>query len=137
MNLLVYAFNRSAPQHSRAAAWWEQQVNGTQMVGIPWPVLQGFIRLLTGRQIVETPYTAHEIFEVVEEWWIRPSVRLLEPSRETYRLFRFLMESYNLAGSSSSDAVIASFALEHGARLASNDTDFLRFRELRVFNPLQ
>jgi toxin-antitoxin system PIN domain toxin len=137
VNLLVYAFNRSAPLHKKAASWWEDQINGGQAIGVPWPVFAAFVRLMTGRLILEDPYTPREVFEIAAEWWARPNVRLLEPTAETYRRFRALMEAYELSGSATSDALIASFALEHRARLATNDTDFLRFRELRVVNPLQ
>lgn len=134
-NLLVYAFNASAPHHRQAVAWWEEQLNGTGPVVVCWPVLQGFVRLLTGRHIVEEPYLASELLALIDQWWKRPNVRLLAPSQQTYSLFRGLMETHQLAGSASTDALIAAHALEHGATLVSNDTDFARFSGLRVFNP--
>lgn len=72
----------------------------------------------------------------MEQWWKRPNVRFLAPSRQTYRIFRGFMETHQLAGSASTDALIAAHALEHSAILNSNDTDFGRFTELRVVNPL-
>lgn len=135
-NLLIYAFNASAPHHREAAAWWEEEVNSGAPVGVCWPVFQGFIRLLSGRHIVEEPYSAGELFAIAEEWWERPGVRLLSPSQDTYRIFRELMETCSIAGSAATDALIAAFALEHRGRLHSNDTDFLRFPGLKVVNPL-
>lgn len=82
------------------------------------------------------PYSAEEIFEIADEWWLRPSVRLLEASAATYRIFRNLMRDHQLGGTRSTDALIAAFALEHSAVLASNDSDFLRFPGLRLQNPL-
>ncbi len=135
-NLLIYAFNSSAPLHKRAAAWWEQQLNEAKPVGVCWPVFQAFLRLLTSRTIVEEPYTAAELFEVAGEWWVRPTVRLLAPTSQTYRIYRGLMETYALSGNAATDALIAAFALEHGGRLVTNDTDFFRFEDLTVENPL-
>ncbi len=134
-NVLIYAFNASAPLHKKAAAWWEDQVNASRPIGICWPVFQAFLRLLTSRTIVEKPYTASQLFKIAEEWWERPTVRLLSPSSATYRLFRELMENHSLSGGSGTDALIAAFALEHAGRLISNDTEFLRFSELVVENP--
>lgn len=134
-NVLIYAFNASAPLHKEAAGWWEEQVNAARPIGICWPVFQAFVRLLTSRTIVERPYTAGQLFDLAEEWWERPTVRLLAPSSETYRLFRELVQTYKLSGGATTDALIAAFALEHSGRIISNDTDFLRFSELTVENP--
>ncbi len=46
------------------------------------------------------------------------------------------METYALSGNAATDALIAAFALEHGGRLVTNDTDFFRFEDLTVENPL-
>ncbi|MEW6277103.1 MAG: hypothetical protein AB1758_00670 [Candidatus Eremiobacterota bacterium] len=35
-NLLIYAFNASAPLHRKAARWWEAQVNNGLPVGVCW-----------------------------------------------------------------------------------------------------
>ncbi|MEW6277102.1 MAG: PIN domain-containing protein [Candidatus Eremiobacterota bacterium] len=99
-------------------------------------VLQAFLRLLTNRTIMEEPYPAGELFEVVDEWWTRPGLLLLAPTERTYAIFRDLMVRYDLSGSAATDALIAAFAIEHQGKLLSNDTDFLRFEELEVENPL-
>jgi toxin-antitoxin system PIN domain toxin len=133
--VLIFAYNASAPLHIKASGWWEREVNRRARLGISWPVFQAFLRLLTNPKIVEEPYTAAEIFAVAEGWWSRPNIELLEPTRETYKHFRHLMERYGLAGGISTDALIGAYAIEHGARVVTNDTDFLRFEEVRVLNP--
>ena len=45
VDLLVYAYNPDAPRHTDARRWWEGLVNGVEIVGIPWVVSTGFIRL--------------------------------------------------------------------------------------------
>lgn len=137
VNLLVYTFNASAPNHVKSARWWEDVVNSGTVAGVCWPVFQGFVRLLTNRQIVTEPYRAGELFTIAGAWWSRPNVRLLAPTSETYRIFRELMEVHDLSGAASTDALIAAHAIEHDAVLATNDTDFLRFPGLRVENPLK
>ena len=136
VNILVYAYNGSAPFHRKALDWWEATVNKGTPIGVCWPVFQGFVRLLGGRRVVVDPYSAEELFAIAEQWWIRPTVRLLAPTEATYAHFRSLMESYDLTGNMATDALIASFALEHRATLVTNDTDFQRFKELRLNNPL-
>src|SRR6058998_2427755 len=99
LNLLVYAFNSDAPHHEQAASWWEESLNNEERVGIPWLVLVGFIRLLSGRIIVKTPFPVKNLFEIAEDWLALPHVTLLEPTLRTYSVMRKLMESQSLPGS--------------------------------------
>jgi predicted nucleic acid-binding protein len=55
LNLLVYAYNASAPHHASARHWWEDTVGGHQPVGIPWVVALGFLRILTSRVVMVQP----------------------------------------------------------------------------------
>jgi len=97
--------------------------------------MQGFIRLMSGRSLLAKPYSPKEVFQICQEW-LDHNVLLLGPSAQTWAIFRNLTEKYHLVGSATSDALIAAFAVEHRARLATNDTDFARFKELRTLNPL-
>ena len=38
-NLLVYAYVAFLSQHARAREWFDEQLNGAAMVGLPWPSL--------------------------------------------------------------------------------------------------
>jgi uncharacterized protein len=44
-NLLVYAHVGSFPQHERARAWLDEQLNGNGPVGLPWNSLLAFFAL--------------------------------------------------------------------------------------------
>ena len=46
-NLLVYAYNDGAPQHNDARQWWEELISGNEVIGLPWVVTTGFVRLMT------------------------------------------------------------------------------------------
>ena len=54
-NLLIYAHVQSFPQHARARAWLDSRLNGSAQVGLPWPSLLGFLRLVTNRRVFERP----------------------------------------------------------------------------------
>lgn len=123
--------------HEAASRWWSELLNGTRPVGICWPVLQGFIRLLTSTRVVPDPYSAGDLFELVDEWWTRPNVRRLEADNRVYETFRRLVCEHRLPGSDTTDALIAAHAISHSATLHTNDTDFQRFAELRWRNPLR
>lgn len=34
VNLLVYAYDETSKQHAQARPWWEDRLNGSQMVGL-------------------------------------------------------------------------------------------------------
>jgi len=50
-NLLVYAHVATFPQHNKARAWLDDRLNGTAAVGIPWPSILTFVRLVTNQRI--------------------------------------------------------------------------------------
>ncbi len=52
VNVLVYAHDETSRHHAKARLWWENQLNGTQMIGLSWVGLLGFIRLLTNPRIL-------------------------------------------------------------------------------------
>ncbi len=54
-NILLYAANRAAPEHDRAAEWLETQLNGTTRVGLPWESLTGFYRIATNPRAMRRP----------------------------------------------------------------------------------
>ena len=56
-NLLLYAANRSAPEHEPARAWLDDHLSGTARVGLPWPSLLAFVRLVSNPLVVRHPET--------------------------------------------------------------------------------
>lgn len=132
LNILIYAYNSSAAEHKKTKAWWEKQINSGELIGIPWVVLLGFIRLLSGTRIVEEPYKAEELFKIIDSWLEYPNVQLLEQTAESYSLLKSTMIKLNLSGSSTTDAAIAAIAAANKGVLATNDTDFLRYKNLEI-----
>ena len=54
-NLLLYAKVSDYPQHARARSWLEAHLNGPTRVGMPWPSLLAFLRLITNPRLFDTP----------------------------------------------------------------------------------
>ena len=50
-NLLVYAHVSSMPQHDLAREWLDERLNGPAPVGLPWPSLLAFVRLVTNPRV--------------------------------------------------------------------------------------
>lgn len=135
-NLLVYAYADSFPQHSAARAWLDRHLNGTARVGLPWPTLLAFVRLVSNPRIFERPVSVTDAWHQVEAWLARPPAWIPLP---TERHAAALGPLLRIAGRSGlvPDAHLAALAMEHGLLLCSTDGDFARFPGLRWENPLQ
>ena len=136
LNLLVYAHSAGAPRHEPARRWWEDLVNGTERVGVPWIVAAGFVRLLTHPNVLSTPAAPEDAVDLMAEWFRSPSVVPLNPGRQHIAIFRNMLAAAGVAANLVTDAHIAALAIEHQAEVHSNDGDFARFPGLRWRNPL-
>lgn len=136
LNLVLYAHNRDAPQHAAAHAWWEDLLNGTEPVVIPWIVVLGFVRLGTNRAALINPMSSTTALAYVRAWFARAHVERLEPGPQHLDLLDRLLSAAGAAGNLTTDAHLAALAIEHQCELHSNDNDFARFPGLRWRNPL-
>jgi toxin-antitoxin system PIN domain toxin len=136
INLLVYAYNRHAPHHAEAKVWWEELLNGSDPVGIPWAVVCGFVRLMTHPAVLVNPLDPGPTLLHVRSWFERPLVEVLEPGPRHLEIFERLLTSLGVAANLTTDAHLAAIAIEHQCELHSNDADFSRFPGLRFRNPL-
>jgi toxin-antitoxin system PIN domain toxin len=67
-NVLVYARVAESRQHDAARRWLDGRLNGTAPVGLPWPSLLAFVRLVSNPRIFERPDTVAGAWQQVEEW---------------------------------------------------------------------
>jgi toxin-antitoxin system PIN domain toxin len=134
-NLLIYAHVQSAPQHRRARQWLDAQLNGTARVGMPWPSLLGFLRIVTNPRVFPKAEPIHDAWGQVEAWLKCPVVWIPQPAVDHPEILR---EMLRFATSSQlvPDAHLAALAVEHGLTLCSTDGDFARFQRLSWNNPL-
>ena len=87
LSLLVYAHSTGAPLHEPARRWWEDLVNGTERVGVPWLVAAGFVRLLTHPNVLNTPAAPEHAVDLMAEWFRSPSVTPLNPGTQHIAIF--------------------------------------------------
>jgi len=136
VNLLLYAYDASSPQHPRARAWLEERLSGSETLAFSWLVLLAFVRLGTSPRVFATPFTVGEALDRVDAWLGQPNATILEPGPRHPAILRDLLEPLGTAANLTSDAHLAALAIEHGAELGSADRDFARFPGLRHVNPL-
>ncbi len=136
VNILIYAYDESSKQHAQAKEWWKNQLNGTQMVGLSWVVLLGFIRIMTHPRIYENPYSPPEILKIIGSWLDQPHVKIILPSDQHFARLSELLIRVGTAGNLMTDAHLAALAMERGLILQTTDADFARFPNVKWKNPL-
>lgn len=136
VNLLLYAYDASAAQHTRARPWLEERLSGVEAFGFAWATLLAFVRLVTSPRVFESPLRVDESLDLVEAWLAAPCATVLHPGPRHAVLLRQLLAPLGTAGNLTTDAHLAALALEHDAELCSADADFSRFPGLRWSNPL-
>ena len=135
-NLLIYSYDAQSPFHDSAFRWWEGLVNGSEIVGIPWIVSVGFVRLITHPRILESPRSHLTAVEYVRDWSQHPHIIPVTPGTDHMSYFWRNLDAAGAGGNLAPDAHIAALAMENQAELHSNDSDFGRFPGLKWVNPL-
>jgi toxin-antitoxin system PIN domain toxin len=136
-NLLLYAYNTDAKEHTRARRWLESVLSGTDLVGLCWQTITAFIRIGTNPRAFPKPFSISEATEIVSNWMALPSVTMLLPGERHWLILGKLLTEGQAYGPLVMDAHLAALAIEHGAILYTNDRDFSRFSGLQQLNPLE
>ena len=136
-NLLLYAYNESAEEHSRAKAWLEQAFSESEPVALCWPVLLAFIRIATNSRAFPHPLSRLEATAVVSSWLERPQAVVVSAGDNHWDLLQRILSDGKVSGPLVSDAHLAALTIEHGGTLFTTDRDFSRFSSLKFRNPLE
>ena len=136
-NLLLYAYDSTAPEHRKARRWLEDVLAEPEPVLLPWQSIHAFLRIATNPRAWRTPLTIEEARAIVDEWLSLPNVLTPSAGERHWEILREFLSDSKCHGPLVTDAVLAALAVEHGATLCTNDRDFTRFPKLRFVNPLQ
>ncbi len=134
-NILIYASIESFPQYSACRAWLEDAFARPAKVGLPWPSLLGFVRIVSNPRILDPPTSTHAAWARVEQWLGQPGAWIPTPTDRHQATLATLL-SDDVRGDLIPDAHMAALALEHGLTVCSTDSDFARFKGVRWQNPL-
>ena len=135
-NLLIYAHVNNLPQHFAAKGWLDGCLNASAPVGLPWPSLLGFLRIVTNPRIFERPESIKDAWKQIKEWLECPSAWIPRPAERHVEILEGLIVDLNITANLVPDAHLAALAIEHGLILCSADGDFGRFPNLKWQNPI-
>ena len=135
-NILVYAHVGSFLQHERARTWLDDALGGVSRVGLPWPSLLGFMRLVTNPRVFQRPEAMADAWAQVSAWLDADVAWIPQPTDRHRDVFASLLAAPGMQANLVPDAHLAALAIEHGLTLCSTDGDFGRFPGLRWRDPL-
>ncbi len=136
INVLVYAHNTDSPLHARARAWWDARLAGPEGVGLAWATMLGFLRITTNPRIIERPLHVKDVLDRLRTWLGLPHFHVPQPSGRHFERLAAYLTDLGVAGNLTTDAHLATLAVERGYILATTDADFARFPGLKWVNPL-
>ena len=134
-NVLLYAYDSDSPHHATCRPWLDAALNSEETVALPWQTLLAFVRIATNARAVRRPLSGPDACGIVSAWLERPNVAVLGAGDRFWQIFQAQVLDAQVSGPLVTDAALAALALEHGATLCSTDSDFRRFRGLRLLNP--
>lgn len=135
-NLLIYAVDTASPFHARAAGWFTGLLAGPGRVALPWSSIGAFLRIMTHPRITTSPLTPARAWGCVEHWLSAEPVWVPPATARTATILGRVMTEANVTANLVPDAMLAALAIENGIVVATADTDFGRFRDVRWVNPL-
>lgn len=135
-NILIYARVSSFAQHRAARDWLDAQLDGSAPVGLPWPSILAFLRLVTNPRVFEHPEPSVDAWRQVLAWLACEPAWTPNPGERHAELLGAFLALPGTRANLVPDAHLAALAVEHGLTLCSTDGDFARFPGLKWLNPL-
>jgi toxin-antitoxin system PIN domain toxin len=136
VNLLVYAFSRTSPEHEAALEWLEAELKARTQIAVPWESSMGFVRLVSNRRIFPDASSVAEAWEQIKELIAEPNVWIPTPTPQHAQVVSELLRGDTFTTNDVPDIQLAALAISHGLKLASHDQGFARFDGLRWIDPI-
>jgi hypothetical protein len=137
VNLLLYASDRSSSHHGSANRFLADCVVRPELFCLAWPTAMAYLRLATHPAIFSDPLTPAEAEANLDNLIRLPRVKLIAEGEGFWRAYREVTADLPVRGNLVPDAHLAALLLEHGVEtLYTRDRDFLKFKRLRVRDPL-
>jgi toxin-antitoxin system PIN domain toxin len=135
VNVLVYASDRAAHEHDRAEALVRRLAAGPEILYLFWPVLLGYLRVVTHPGILANPLSPVDAIRNVEALLDRPHARAPGEGDGFWPIFRSTAGDRPRANEIP-DAHLAALMRQHGVRVIwTRDRDFRRFDGIEPRDP--
>lgn len=134
-NVLVYASNEADPLHEPARSLLERLAGGPTLVYLFWPVIMGYLRIVTHPGILPRPLTPGEATANVVALLERPHMRTPGEADGFWELYRDTADR-DTRGNDVPDAHLVALMRQHGvAMIYTRDRDFRRYEGIELRDP--
>lgn len=135
-NVLLYAHRKESPHHKQAFQLLQGLSEGAVSWAIPWPCVSEFLRVATHPRFYSPPTSLEIALQNIQSLIASPSLTLLSETERHEEILFEILKKYDARGNHIFDAKIYTLCREHGiSEILTADTDFLKFREIRITNP--
>ncbi len=136
VNVLVYAADETSDRHQRARALLEHVATSPSITYLFWPVLLGYVRVITHPAILTSPLAPEEAIGDVNHLIDLPQIVVTGERERFWAAFQSVAAPVTPRGSVVPDAHVVALMREHGVTtIWTNDRDFRKFDGIRVRNP--
>jgi toxin-antitoxin system PIN domain toxin len=136
-NVLIYASNAADPLHDRAVELIRRLAAGPELVYLFWPVLLGYLRIVTHPGILDRPLSMLDAMRNVEALIDRPHIRTPGEGDGFWPIYRATAGD-QARGNEVPDAHLASLMRQHGVRVIhTRDRDFRKFDGIEMRDPFR
>jgi toxin-antitoxin system PIN domain toxin len=134
-NILLHAYDSNSPRHSVCRSWLDAALNSEETIALPWQTLLAFVRIATNPRAVRQPLSGPDACGIVNSWLDRLNVAVVGAGDRFWEILQAQVSDAQVSGALVTDAALAALTIEHGATLCSTDSDFRRFRGLKLLDP--
>jgi len=136
VNVLVYASQPENRRNTAALALLSELTAGPELLCLTWPVLSGYLRIITNSGIFPDALSTAEAVTNVNALLRRPRTRVLTEQEGFVEIYGALLLENRARGNLVPDVHLAALLRQHGVRtLYTHDRDFRRFDFLDVRDP--
>ncbi len=137
VNVLLYASDRESPFHDAAAAFLRERADDPDIFCLTWPVIMGYLRLVTHPRLFERPLAPRAALGNVAALMGLPRCRVVSEPDQFLEVYRDVAVEVAARGNLVPDAHVAALARAHGIRtIYTHDRDFRKFPFLHVVDPV-
>lgn len=135
-NVLIYATHTESPFHERARTLVEHLVAGPALAYVMWPVVLGYIRIVTHPTILETPLSSEEAISNIENIISPAHIRVAGEGDDFWATFRRVAVDMKPRGKLVPDSHLVALMLAHGvSTIWTHDRDFRKFSGITTKDP--
>jgi toxin-antitoxin system PIN domain toxin len=135
-NILVYASNTDDPAFHAARDLIERLAAGPDLMYLFWPVIMGYLRIVTHPRILPRPLSLHEAADNLSDLLQRPHVRTGAEGDRFWDIFLATVGRHE-RGNGIPDAHLVSLMRQYGVTtIYTRDRNFRKYEGITVRDPV-